>query len=776
MTQFKTKFLILFLLCSTTYSLFAQNKIAIGEWRAHLPYREFVSLTQSENTLFAATEWSIMLLDKEEMSTSFLSTVDGLSNSGMGVIKYSERHKTLIASYSNSTFDLITDSRIRTFNDIQTDGNFTDRTISDIYIDGDFAYFSCAFGVVRFNLAAEEFDFTLDLGIKVKATVVFDNQIYAATEEGIFTASNSPNLNLQDFSNWTLLDVDAGFPGTYSSSAIAVFDNQLYFDIDNALYRMNDGVLEEIYPAQDGLVVQYITTEYYGLLLGLRDNNDPEGQTIYLNTDGEIKEMGGRCMSYPLYAIEDQTGKIWFADTWRGLRLAYSAGDNCERMEFNSPLSQRTSEILIKDNQTYVAAGGVTNNGNFAGISDGTFILEDDGNWDIINRWEVPLLEQEDAILDHYKLAIHPTTGALYIGTFWGGLIERNNEEEYKVYNETNSSLQGATGDELRERVSGLAFDTENNLWIANNTAPKPISVLKTDGTWQNFDVPSNKGLRNMVVDQVGYKWATIDGTGQGVLVFDDGGTIDVLGDDRYRVISSSNTELPDNNVLSIAVDLEGAVWLGTANGVGVVSCGSIAIENECPVNRIIFEENIIDDENEYLLKGESVNTIAVDGANRKWIGTTNGVFVISEDGKEQIAFFDTNNSPLFDNNIIDIAINDEDGEVFIGTNKGLISYRSNATKGGTINESTAYAFPNPVRPEYLGEIAVRGLAQDANVKITDVNGQLVYETQAFGGQAIWDGNDYTGRRAATGVYLVFSTSDSLETPNTLVTKIMFVN
>ncbi len=398
-----------------------------------------------------------------------------------------------------------------------------------------------------------------------------------------------------------------------------------------------------------------------------------------------------------------------------------------------------------------------------------------DGEWTVINRWTVPLLEQEGAILDYYKLAINPDNDKVYYGTFWGGLVEQDGDT-FTVYNETNSSLQGAEGDELRERISGLDFDAEGNLWMNNHSAPNPISVFTKDGEWKSFAVPSARGLRHLEIDRNGYLWSTIDGTGQGVLVFDYGGTIEDTSDDRYRIISSSDTELPDNNVLSIATDLEGDVWLGTLNGVVFVGCGSSIFEGECGVSRVIIEENAFDDDNEYLLKGEEVNAIAIDGANRKWFGTSNGVFVQSENGKDQIAFFDSSNSPLFDNNIIDIAMNDETGEVFFCTNKGVLSYKSDATKGGVVNSSSVIAYPNPVRPEYNGPIAIKGLAENADVKVTDVTGQLIYETKALGGQAIWDGRDYNGRRASTGVYLVFSTSNSLEAPDAIVTKILFVN
>jgi len=177
------------------------------------------------------------------------------------------------------------------------------------------------------------------------------------------------------------------------------------------------------------------------------------------------------------------------------------------------------------------------------------------------------------------------------------------------------------------------------------------------------------------------------------------------------------------------------------------------------------------------LLGNENIKTIAVDGGNRKWFGTNNGVFVQSSDGESQIHVFHAKNSPLFDNQIIDIGIDHAEGEVFIATNKGILSYKGEATEGGRLHSNNILVFPNPVRPEYQGPIAIRGLAENALVKITDINGFLVFETRAIGGQALWDGNDLNGKRASTGVYLVFSTAtpDFLE-PDSSVTKIMFIN
>jgi len=172
----------------------------------------------------------------------------------------------------------------------------------------------------------------------------------------------------------------------------------------------------------------------------------------------------------------------------------------------------------------------------------------------------------------------------------------------------------------------------------------------------------------------------------------------------------------------------------------------------------------------------EEVTAIAVDGANRKWLGTHNGIFLQSPDGETEIAHFNTENSPLLNNNITDIEIDQTNGDVYIGTDAGINVVRTDAIAGRTVHSSNAYAFPNPVRPEYDGPIAIRGLAEDAIVKITDIQGTLVYETQALGGQAIWYGRDLAGQRAASGVYLVFSTTQSqFDKPDAIVTKILMV-
>jgi hypothetical protein len=279
--------------------------------------------------------------------------------------------------------------------------------------------------------------------------------------------------------------------------------------------------------------------------------------------------------------------------------------------------------------------------------------------------------------------------------------------------------------------------------------------------------------VEDVVIDRNGYKWLILIDRTQGVLVFDEG-DIDIPGDERYWVITQSNSALPTNQTNSIEVDLNGNVWVGTTLGPVVFeNCGDRIFQGQCFGNQPLVDQ---DGDLDLLLGTEDILSIAVDGGNRKWFGTRNGIFVQSSNGQEEIYRFTKENSPLLDNTILDMAINPIDGEVFIGTAQGLISYRGVATEGGDSFDENVKAFPNPVRPEYTGPIAIKGLARDSEVKITDIRGRLIYQTNSVGGQAIWDGGDYNGRKAAPGVYLVFAnTEETFGRPPRAVTKIVIV-
>jgi hypothetical protein len=253
--------------------------------------------------------------------------------------------------------------------------------------------------------------------------------------------------------------------------------------------------------------------------------------------------------------------------------------------------------------------------------------------------------------------------------------------------------------------------------------------------------------------------------------VFDSGDLEDDF-DNRSIQLGDNNTVLPNNAVKCLAADKNGAIWVGTNAGITIFNCSSNVFDGACTGNRPIISQ---DDFNGYLLEGETVVDIAVDGANRKWVATSNGLFLLSEDGYDQLAYFTKENSPLFDNEVNHLAIDGVTGTVYISTGSGIQSFRGEATTGKRrMKSNDIVVFPHPVDPGYTGPIAISNLVDEANVKITDVSGRLVYETTALGGQAIWNGTDYTGRRAKSGVYLVFVVNEDGGQKG--VGKILFLN
>jgi len=754
----------------------AQDDLAIGQWKAHLPYTTFVNIAQNEEFLFFSTEWSLMAIDKEENTTRFLSKVDGLSETGMRVIGTNKETGLLVVTYDNAVFDIITPEGIIGVVDISTDGNFSDRSINNLTFDGArFLYFATGFGIAKYDLDRNEFVYTVDTGISVSDIAIYKDDIYAATENGIFTISKGDDANQQAFGSWKLLDSVQNFPPNYLTNFLEVKDGFLYLDVDDALMKFDGDSVEMIMPAETDYTAHFLTADGENVLAGYECDGVCKGRIVSYNPATMVSViLDDNCIDRPTFAVEDEEGIVWSTDRFRNIRKTSPDSGACDKLDFNAPFSHFINEIAVVDKEVYIASGGLLVNGNNAQRGDGVFLLDADKNWSRISGEQFPILREKDADTDYNRVLGHPANDKVYFGTHYGGLIEKNGDE-ITVYNDTNSKLQGATGDFLRERVSGMAFDENNNLWLANNGAPEPIVVFTNEGEWRSFGVSSTRNLGQLAIDRLGYKWAIVTGTTQGLVVFDDNGTLDDTSDDRSRVITMGNSNLPDNQVLCIETDKDGDIWVGTIDGVVVFECGSTAFEEACIGNKRIVEENEVDDETENLLKGESINTIGIDGANRKWFGTSSGIFVQDANGTKNVAFYNEENSPLLDNDIVDIAFDDETGDVYIGTEKGVISLRGEAIDGNLVNNANIFAYPNPVRPEYEGPIAIRGLAENANVKITDISGQLIFETTALGGQAIWDGKDYNGRKASTGVYLVFSTADNIVNPDAVATKILFI-
>jgi ligand-binding sensor domain-containing protein len=355
-----------------------------------------------------------------------------------------------------------------------------------------------------------------------------------------------------------------------------------------------------------------------------------------------------------------------------------------------------------------------------------------------------------------------------------GGLkIVNDGTKISEVYTSENSVLENSAG---RINISDLKYDDDGNLWLIN-AGIKPLKVLRPDGTWYEYSLgaaSNGKIPYRLLIDEIGNKWVGV--TNVGLVAFNENGTFDDESDDNLRVLVANEGfgNLPSIFVKGLAQDVDGEIWIGTESGLVVLYSRSELYDGgygKYDANPILLTVN---GEVERLLGETYITAIAVDGGNRKWIGTSSsGVFCFSPDGLEEIYRFNEENSPLISDNILDIKIDQLSGEVYFATEKGLVSFRSDASLGDS-DFSTVSVFPNPVRPEYAGPITVQGLGYDSDVKITDVSGNLIYQTFSNGGTVIWNGLTLTGERVQSGVYLVWS--GSLEGKGKNVSKIVFIN
>jgi hypothetical protein len=779
----------LFLFCLVLFASIAdtnaQNteldfpELTIGEWREHLPWQRARSVTSSATHVYFGTEWAVVEIDKTDRSTRFLSKIEGLSEVGIQKIRYNHSAKALFIAYSNSNIDLFYPASNKTVNlpfILKNTVLSGDKTVKDLFFENEFAYISTAFGVVKLDMIKGEVVFTVFTGVPVRSFALYKNNYYMGTEDGLFRLSITDN-NPADFSRWQLLGAAQGLIAGLQVNALAVFNDYLYAGIAGIdLIRYDGGSTVVQLDQQTDLDIAFMTREGQGLVIAWK--NGETGKATYLNSSETPIDIHVPCELYrPLDIVEDGNQTFWMADAWDKFRYYNHATGSCDFFTFNSPYDHQSTEIALRGNKVFVATLGADQNLNPIPGRLGLYVLDDDGQWKRYNGDSNPELTTDNCHEGWWRVTPHPTEEKVYIGSFTSGLIELSDDAtETKCFNKNNSTLgdAGAAGAN-RTAIGGMAFDLDGNLWICNYGADKPIAVLKPDGTLSNFSVPGGGNFLKVVIDNNGYKWFVSAFTG-GLSVYDSGADIDDPSDDQYKIINTANSVLATNEVTSVAVDLNGYVWVGTKEGLYSFQCtGAIFGSNNC--TRGIRQIVTVDGFNGYLLQDEFIKTIAVDGANRKWVGTTNGIFVQSPDGKTTLQRFDITNSPLPSNTIETLAIHPSTGEVWIGTTKGIVSYRSDATAGGKINSGAAFAYPNPVLPEYDGPIAVYGLARDANVKITDASGNLVYEGKANGGQAVWNGRDYLGKRVASGVYLIYATSSSsFEDPDAIITKVVIIN
>lgn len=761
------------------HTVWSQSELALGQWVSHIAYREGQQVTQSPDKIMLSSSRGLMTIDKNDLSVDFLAKEDGLSDATISQLYFDKIHDQLIVIYTNQNIDVIRGTEVINIPFISVNTSIIgSKNIQQLYIhDNNQAFIATDFGILGFNMENLTFPFTAFTQLKINALAVWNGQLFAGSDEGLYAVALEGS-NLSDFGSWRFLDENSGLPQWSQVSHLTVKNNSLYAVVNNALYRTDSvGRFDIIFEPADNESLTFLSSDGSSLMAGVRNGNNTK--ILFFNPENTFEDGGYGCGNRVSYAIEDEQGRIWFGDEWDPIKYQKNrSAASCQRLTFSVPFTNIFSQVRFKRDKAYLATGGVSEDFGYAWTRSGFSTLQ--GNsWNNFNPERIPDFRPENEggkdFANLFTLAPHPTENKVYLGSYLSGvmLFDEDKEEVTEHWDKNNSILQGAVGDVERTRISGMAFDKDGNLWMSNYLSPKPLVVRTKDENWHSFSVPGNTQLHQIAIDLQGNKWIPVYGAGNGIVVFNENGDIADTSSDKIRYITRSNSEITGNRVNCVAVDLDGSIWVGTDEGPVVFECGDPFV-SACRGNR---RRVVVDDIPAPLLRYEDILSIAVDGANRKWFGTRNGIFVQSPDGITEIARFEVNNSPLLNNRVTYLSFNGQTGEMFIVTPDGLQSFKTSTTEGRRVHSSQVYAFPNPVRPDYVGDIAIKGLVRDANVKITDISGKLVYETTALGGQAIWNGRDYNGNRASSGVYLVFSANEDISFGiETMVTKILIVH
>jgi hypothetical protein len=763
------KYLAIFLFFTCTLFFPGQTQIPVGQWRDHFPYFNATRVTFLDDETFCSTPYALFSYNRTERTLEKFSKVHGLTGTNIRFSKYADRVGILLVAYDNGSIDLISETGIYKLSDIERSMLPGKRILSDALFVENLAYLACDFGIVVLDLLKREFKDTYFIGNNGEPVMVFDlalkgTGLFAATEQGLLTGDINDPL-LVDFNHWTRLST---IPGSQKFTAIESFQDWIIINQSNTINQIDsvwawkdaqivfladlNGPIHSISAAQNQVVLAG------NRKLKLLDQEFDETALIDTYGWGPID---------PRHALVDATGGLWIADYSHGLIRSPDYAF-FEALTPNGPLTAGVFSMHHSHGQLLTTGGGVTEIwGNL--FKNGEFSMLKNNIWKTQIRYDYP---------DIVNIISHPSDPGLHYAATWNsGVLQINEMDIQAVFSKNNSSLQGHGSDTSAVKTFGLLFDRDQNLFITNSGVNDPVSVKTNSNEWKSYHFSgliSGDIIGPMIETGWEDKWAVIPRESQ-LFIFNTNRTVLDASDDRFRKISVTDENgRAFNAISSIIEDLNGNIWIGTNEGPLVFYNPEEALYGgNIQAQRIKIPRNDGTGLADYLLSTEEITCMMIDGANRKWIGTKeSGVYLISEDGLEEIHHFHTENSPLPSNWITSMALNPDSGEIFFGTGWGVVSYRGQATQGSSGMENV-YVFPNPVRHDYSGPITITGLVRQANVKVTSISGALVFETESLGGQAIWDGKNLRGERVNTGVYLVFITND--DGSQTFITKILFI-
>ena len=752
------------LLLSWIVSLTLNSVLAqvIDEWRVYSSFSTVNDIVVTEQGYrFVATQGGLVITDPLGASST-LTTMDGLHRLDIQKIAYHPASKQLFLGYMDGAIDVyqIEYSTIQTLNDLLRVDQYPSKSIHDFVVYKDVLFAATDFGIIEFDIddlfVRQSYIGlgSLDRGTPVYALDILENEMIAATSGGIVTANLNDNLIISE--SWTLYTTVDGLPANLVQD-VAYFNGDAYAVVQESLYIF-DGE-------------RWFKEEGINYLQSLDIVHQGDGQDLLL-------VFNNRIMRRSTYT----STKIYRVDNVRGIRTGTMLSDNLIMGTTDLGLLVFTSPT---DWDQFVPVGPYTN--FFTGLdwSDGRlfsassqnvtgdriidrskgYSFFQDSSWVSFNAQNTELLDQEN-----FKQAFTTAQNSthFFIGSWGSGVVKHNKTTNaIQVYNAFNSTIRGWKADNPEYTViSGLSADSKDQVWLVSRYGSEPLYVYEPNqDTWlahaKDNAVSTLDEYVDLFIDSNDYKWISLQsstGDGTGLLVLDTNDPIN-LEDNRGIKLTTSvaNGNLPDNKVTAFLEDKNGEVWIGTARGIARFLFPRFIVDSQRSSERqsqwLLNEDTSA--VSRYLLRDSNVSAMAVNGANQKWIGSVNqGLWLLNEEGSAILKHYTEDNSPLISNNILSITVNEESGEVFVATDRGLVSFidiaQSPKTKMGSLK-----VYPNPFLYDQHERIIIENLSQATRIRVLDAGGNVVHELQASGGRVQWDGYDSSGRRLSSGVYFL---------------------
>jgi hypothetical protein len=726
----------------------AQNTVGVGQWQSMFPYNEAVAVAEGDGKVYYG-QYGMVAYDLATGDKIIYTTVNGLSSSSIKLLSFNKATNSLVICYNNSNIDILQNGSFFNIPDLMLASVSGSKSINNIYMWNNKCILATDQGILYLNLDKQEIETSFPLvqnGIqaKVQDIVAINDSIYASSSLGLWRISANEKFP-QEINNWTKID-------TKKYTKLAEVNYNLYASIENEVYNLNSSNTSSIFTGRyDISDMLWKNNKLYTIC-----NSISSGGVLYtLQQNGIASDSILGIGAYKM-VHSAVTNNLYVADRGTGCFVLNAQNERSD-IYVNGPIGTLAYRLRFANNTVYAPAGAADFALNFSYNRLGINYYQ---NLEWKSYSKQAGYQTFDSCLDILDVAYDAKNKKLYAPAYAnGGLLEIDAENKIQLYKQGSGLDKAITGGDNSFAIGHVAVDNSNVVWMTTAYANTNL-IAKDKDKWYKFSMPNN-GASNVsgeiTVDQTNQKWIVLP-RGQGLCVYNDNGTISNKNDDKTRIFSSGegNGNLASNDVFTAVVDKDNKIWVGTANGISIINCAEGATLNNCDAENKIVKYDIKADK---LFIGESVRAIAVDGGNRKWVGTDNGLWLISADAEEIIHQFNTNNSPLPSKEIVSLCIDNNTGTVFIGTRGGIVTYRSDATAGQTQSSVQPIVFPNPVTANYYGPITINKLIDDGQVSIVDAAGQLVYKATANGGTLSWNGKTYTGDKPQSGIYFILVTT-----------------